>query len=212
MRCALSIMLVLGVILANPLIVKAETIFSTFGPGDSYDNLAGAGIFGPPNPVQNIAASFTPAQNYLFDSADLALLMFPEGGANTSNTFDVWLMSDSGGLPGTIIESFSLSIEFNSSGIYTVSGVPHPLLTSGTTYWVAVSPDGSTFGTWFFNDQGEKGLAIGHLGPPFGLNSNEPAPAFRVEGTLASVPEPATMILLGSGLLGLLGAIKKFKK
>jgi len=211
-----SVMFVLAALLTNLPIVKADTIFSTFGPGDTYDATQGAGIFGPPNPVQNIAASFTPSSDYFFDSADLPLLMYPfTAGAYTSNMFYVWLMSDSGGLPNSIIESFSGSIPFDSAGIYTFSSASHPLLASGTTYWLAVSPNGPVGMAWLANNQGFTNYAVGHLGPPFGIGDyGYPTPAFRVEGTTAPVPEPSTMLLLGSGLIGLVGYGKRrlFKK
>ncbi len=199
-------------LLTNPLIVKATTIFSNFGqPGNTYDATQGAGIFGYPDPNQNIAASFVPGSDYLFDSADLALLMYPEiPGYFTSNTLDVWLMSDSGGLPGTIMASFSVSIPFNSSGIYTVSSASHPLLTSGATYWVAVSPDGSARAAWLANNQGLMGLAVGHFGPPFGLNDSQLTPAFRVEGT--PVPEPGILILLGISMISVAGLKRWWKE
>ena len=165
--------------------------------------------------TQQVAASFTPGSDYLLDSADFAFVT----NLNVTDTFAVRLTtSDSGGLPNTTIESFSVSIPpsnpiGSSPAIYTISSALHPLLTSGETYWLCVSPyNEQSYGAWFWNDQGiTGGWSTGPwLGSFLGVREDI-TPAFRAEGTAAPVPEPATMLLLGSGLIGLIGLRRKFK-
>ena len=217
-----SLLLLLVLLLTTPLITKADTIFSTFGqPGDTYNTASpgGPGIDGGARggPGQQVAASFTPDSDYLFDSADFAFVTNLSSG---SDTFAVRLTtSDTGGLPNTTLESFSVSIPASipagsSPAIYTISSALHPLLTSGETYWLWVLPySAESWGAWFWNDQGFTGgyTTAAVLGSFLGVGTGT-TPAFRAEGTPAPVPEPTTIFLLGCGLVGLAGFRRNFRR
>jgi hypothetical protein len=58
------------------------------------------------------------------------------------NQAEVFLMSDTAGLPGTIIESFAIqNLPFgDSAGLTMIQSVSRPLLNSGQQYWVARLP------------------------------------------------------------------------
>ena len=78
-------------------------------------------------------------------------------------------------------------------------GIPFPLGSTDLQTWIRnedLAPDWLRIGTDI----------VGGATPPT-FNA-----AFSLSGEPSEVPEPSTMLLLGSGLLGLWGARKKFKK
>jgi hypothetical protein len=95
--------------------------------------------------------------------------------------------------------------------------VPQVLLTSGDFFWLSapkpIVPPGTPFPagvtdlqTWIRNedlapDWSRVGTDITHQGPFNGT--------FTLSGSASSVPEPSTLLLLGSGLLGLVGLTLK---
>ena len=124
---------------------RADTIvFSNFGPGMTFNQTQGLAITGS-NLFGGVifAHAFTPSQTVTFSSAQLAMLLVAE-----PNHFQVLLMTSSGGLPGNIIETITVTMP-TSPGIVTANSALHPVLTSGTQYWVAVfAPEPNTFGIW----------------------------------------------------------------
>jgi hypothetical protein len=203
------------VFLTLPAPARADVIFSNLGPGDSYNCCSGWTLFGSDLPIDTDRAfAFTPAADYTLDSIDLALTWL--GGTNAA---DVWLMSDEGGAPGSILESFLISSlpTFNTTNtlLTTADSTLNPLLSAGVQYWVASSAhsaDGSLSFNW--NITGDEGLASRDNGGPWGVSTSFlTSGAFRVNGTPAApVPEPSSVLLLAAGVLGLLSRTRRKNK
>jgi hypothetical protein len=138
-----------------------------------------------------IAESFTPTSNFLFTSVEL-----PMGIISGPNSFTVSLMSDTGGHPGTALESFALTgVPFYTNpAIEQFTSSIHTQLNEGTTYWIAAIPnERDTAGGWFINSTGATGVSkTGNDGVTWSAFADTASAAFEVDGTLLT-PEPSTL-------------------
>lgn len=220
-------------LLVFPSAAKAATIYTTFDdlctPGGSTLCTAGgftyrAGVGWTINPFSGLndaAMAFTPTGDYTLDALQIVLLG-PSVGTHFAN---VQLMSDAGGLPGTVLESFQVVLpgsSFDPATVNTgnvllampvvINSTLHPLLASGAQYWLSAGTDPNGSGMWVMSGVLPTGLN-GSVGPAAALRDDgtwvsaavNPANgstlgSFAVEGTPAAVPEPATLLLLGSGI------------
>jgi hypothetical protein len=190
----------------------ADTIYSTFGPGQTF--IGPGWNIGTVNPSVNdvIASPFIPIETVTLSDAVLAL-----EGTEDNSPMTVYIESSAGGAPNTIIDTLtqvgSIPV-FPSRGLVDFTCSSCSLLDAGTMYFiVAVQGDPSTQDGWLFSPTGT-GTIYGNLlgsatGPWHQLPDADHFPAFEVNGTPAATPEPSTIALFGTGLLGLAGVARR---
>lgn len=181
---------------------QADVLFNNFGPGDTYYSGA-AWTVGSAGGINASVAMFfdvSASTSYEFDGFALAAKYF-----SGTDGIRVSLCSDSGGLPGASLESFSLTPS-SRGGVLTASSTLHTTLAAGGRYWLAAyGADLTTSAGWFFSPVDTRGAAHSQdLGASWVLHSPDPVGAFRISATV--VPEPTTcqlgcVLALGGAML-----------
>jgi hypothetical protein len=184
------------VLLAVP--AAATTIYSTFGPGNSYDRVSGWGIVGPVYGASSFAAGFVSSADYTVTQIDFGLSRITgTDGAVVS------LWTDSGGLPSTLLGSWTVTglpnFGSSSTAVTTISGITGIHLTEGSAYFLVADPlAADTLAIWNQNSIGAATNILVDYGN--GWEMGEAATAFDLQG---QIPEPSTLLLLFGGLAGM---------
>jgi hypothetical protein len=184
------------------------TLFTDFGPADAFNCCAGYGTgHGAETGTAgfSVAASFTASLTATLNRIDVGVSIDHTG--NLSGDVNIWLLTNSGGFPGGILESFSLiNAATIAPIIVSANSTAHPMLLAGVEYWIAIAPPDLINGKigWLFNSTGATAPYISaRVGAgPWGFGSSGDSttqPAFRVIGD--AVPEPASATLLAIGLV-----------
>jgi|ERR1017187_258893 hypothetical protein len=190
-------------------------LYTTLGPNGEYDGYSGYPIGGSGPNNQVIANPFTFSAGATVGDVVLALGNL----AGPNNPVDVYIESDNGGLPGSIIASLTqvgtIPPWFNGhgGGLVTFDCTGAQCALPAGSYWlVAFEPDWNTAQVWAWAYQDQmNNMASNEIGSPTGpwdgwFGTED---AFRIDGASGTTPEPGSLILLGSGLLGVAGVVRR---
>jgi hypothetical protein len=218
-RAALAALFLSLVVAMASLPASADPLFTTLGPLNSFDATGGWSVSGPGDFGGVVEGNlFTLTSAATVSDAVLAL-----GNVFGSDSpVDVYIESDNGGSPDSVLASltqvgtippFLIDDELLGSGLitFTCSGVACDLV-AGNYWLVAVETDPSTLQSWdFIYNDATAPLAQGNSAIPTGLTviPDSAEEAFQIDGSPVATPEPSSFLLLGSGLLGLAGLVKR---
>jgi hypothetical protein len=187
---------------------RADVIFNNFGTGDTFPDsgriVQGEAVNNIGNVDQAVGFTVPASNNYDLTDIRIGIGVFSSP-FNGEGPLDIILAADSGGLPGAALKTFSLNINSTGEQIAHASGGATLQLNAGTQYWVIADGKTTFDGGWEFNP-------IGDMGPTAGRSDNGPwnlhvddktRMALRVEGRAIPSPEPASVVLLAMGAIGL---------
>jgi hypothetical protein len=195
-----------GAVLAS-VNASATVLFTTFGAGQAFDN-NGYSVDGLSLSGQVIADSFSIGTSAIVSDVVLALGYY----AGNDDPVNLYVESDTGGQPGAIVATLTqvgtIPSYFTGSGLIDFTCNAGCFLTAGTPYWlVAQEPTFNSNQVWDFNPTDPTVTsALNESDSATGPWSESPLTqnAFEID-----TPEPGSMMLFGSGLLGLFGLARR---
>lgn len=213
----------LGLVLALCVPATAQTTFySDLGPTANVYNCCSGWTVDAGEYYFVAANEFTSLASGNISQIDLGV-----GYVAGPNSFFAALYTDNNGLPGTEIaqwNNLSSSQQYGGCcGLVTITGISGVTLASGSSYFIILGPTNefsTTWEMWNWNNQGVNGLDLyANMGCQNGSGNGcdwisrgtgYPLGAFDViGGSGQSVPEPPSVLLLGTGLAGALGSIRR---
>ena len=198
----------IGTVALIPQSASAGVVYTTLGPSGEFDGGNGNAIDGSGYSNQVIANPFTLGVGTTVADAMLALGNY----AGSNNPVNVYIESNNAGVPGSIIATLSqvgTILPYNSgSGLisFTCSGAACTL--GAGSYWlVAQESDPNTEQIWDYAYlDAAANIAYNHVGSSTGPWAG-PYPtigqAFRIDDTASGVPEPTSILLFATGVLGI---------
>lgn len=197
----------LGVVFCSMTVRASTVLFNTLGPSNEYNGSMGKAIDGSNCGNQAVGMPFTLSTGATIGDAVLPLASYGE-----SNPLSVYIESDSSGSPGSIIISLVQVGEVpDGGGLVTFTCGLACALGPGSYWLVASESDPNADLAWLQTYQSTIGtFAFNQIGSPTGPWDSETSflSAFRIDGGSA-VPEPNSLVLLGTGLVGFAALVRR---
>ena len=193
----------------------ASTVFDTYGPGNTYTDNQSYPVGGF-RTVVTVGFQFTPSATGQLSEIDVAF-----GYVVGSKQVTISLDTDAGNSPGSPIESYTFTDDvlyydnrpnnYIEGTVYALYSTLHPVLTSGTNYWLVASGPQNSDNGWYLNSLGITGNSYVSSGYGTPLTSRTLG-TFRVTEADVSTPEPTAFGLTGLGGLMLAGLGRKIRR
>jgi hypothetical protein len=190
-----------------------DTAFSDLGNPIFYNCCSGWTVGGQNSIVGLVrdANQFTS-----LTSGDVTQIDVGLGWVTGTNAATISLWTSVGDLPGTMLGTWGISNQPNfgstSSIVATISVGPGISLTAGDQYFLVVEGAIDTWDAWNLNSQGVTGLLLQDSGNGWNMFPGNTLGAFDVlTSPGGGVPEPASLMLLGSGFLAVASRLRRKK-
>jgi hypothetical protein len=199
---------------ASVVALPAQTVFTTFGAGDAftpggYPATSPENFFG----LSDVADEFTYTGASGKVLSMLRFAAFSEG----SNPVQVEFLDGSDISTATVLESWSVNSGGSNSKIYSLTSAAMPTLTNGDIYWVELlAPSGATDVDFIWD---QSSVAAGNA-YQFGFGNwfHDPSPVFSnafdvtvADAPSSTTPEPGTLVMMATGLVGVAGMARRKK-
>jgi hypothetical protein len=223
---AMAVSICLGVTVATAAPVIFSDNITVQNPDPLHKYQGTYDMYGAAGYIHEIAVAFTPQNSGSVTEIDLEITRrFPAGATQgTSPVFRVEVWQNVNNLPGgTMLYGSAQTANAVYPGSVTgfdpltafqsISGVTGLDLTSGTSYFLVVGISEPTSDIDWFASSSVTGNALQYYNNAWGsATTGGYLPAFKIIGeTPTTAPEPATMLLLGLGMVGLAG-VRRFRK